>query len=97
MAEAGESSADDGAAGKRKVIVVADAAALAKAAADRLVARISENSGRVAVCLTGGSSPRQLYELLATETCREQDSLAIACTGSSATNGSFRQTIRSTI
>jgi 6-phosphogluconolactonase len=54
----------------RKIIPVADAAALAKAAAELLLARIAENSGRIAICLTGGSSPKQLYELLATEAYR---------------------------
>lgn len=55
------------AAGKnREVIVAADPAALAKAAADRLLAKIAANAGRVAICLTGGSSPQQLYRLLAT-------------------------------
>jgi 6-phosphogluconolactonase len=54
----------------RQVIVVRDAAALAKAAADRLLARIAANSDRVAICLTGGSSPKQLYQLLATEPYR---------------------------
>ena len=49
-------------------IVVADPAALAATAADRLMARIRANAGRVAICLTGGSSPKQLYQLLATET-----------------------------
>jgi 6-phosphogluconolactonase len=48
-------------------IVVADPAALAVAAAQRLMARIEANSGRVAICLTGGSSPKQLYRLLASE------------------------------
>jgi 6-phosphogluconolactonase len=48
-------------------IVVADPAALAVAAAERLMARIDANSGRVAICLTGGSSPKQLYRLLASE------------------------------
>jgi 6-phosphogluconolactonase len=56
----------------RKVIAVADAAALAKTAADRVLARIGENSGRIAICLTGGSSPKQLYELLATEAYRSK-------------------------
>jgi 6-phosphogluconolactonase len=51
----------------RQVIPVSDAAALAKAAADRLMARIAANAGRVAICLTGGSSPQQLYRLLATD------------------------------
>jgi 6-phosphogluconolactonase len=56
----------------RQVIVVPDAAALAKSAADRLLARIAANSGRVAICLTGGSSPKQLYQLLATEPYRNR-------------------------
>ena len=56
----------------RHVITVPDPAALAKAAAERVLARIAANSGRVAVCLTGGSSPKQLYQLLATEAYRSQ-------------------------
>jgi 6-phosphogluconolactonase len=48
----------------RTVIAVADAAALAGAAAERILARIDANAGRVAICLTGGSSPKRLYELL---------------------------------
>jgi 6-phosphogluconolactonase len=48
-------------------IVVADPAALALAAAERLMARIDANSGRVAICLTGGSSPKELYQLLASD------------------------------
>jgi 6-phosphogluconolactonase len=59
-------------AAEREVITVADAAALAKTAADRLLARIAENSGRIAICLTGGSSPKQLYELLATDAYRSK-------------------------
>lgn len=54
----------------RKIIAVADPAALAKATADRLLARIAKNSDRVAICLTGGSSPKQLYELLGSESYR---------------------------
>jgi 6-phosphogluconolactonase len=54
----------------RQVIVVRDAAALAKSAADRLLARIAANNARAAICLTGGSSPKQLYQLLATEPYR---------------------------
>jgi 6-phosphogluconolactonase len=57
---------------QRKIIMVADPAALAKAAADRVLARISANSGRIAICLTGGSSPKKLYQLLATETYRSR-------------------------
>ena len=51
-------------------IVVADPAALAEAAAERVLARIAANKARVAVCLTGGSSPKQLYELLARDPYR---------------------------
>jgi 6-phosphogluconolactonase len=56
----------------RKVIAVANPVALAKAAAERVIARISANDGRVAICLTGGSSPTALYQLLATEPYRSR-------------------------
>ena len=56
----------------RHVIAVADPAELAKVAADRVIARISANVSRVAVCLTGGSSPKQLYQLLATDAYRSR-------------------------
>lgn len=49
---------------ERIIFVYRDAEALAKAAAERVVARIGANEGRVAVCLTGGSSPKRLYECL---------------------------------
>jgi 6-phosphogluconolactonase len=55
---------------QRTFIRVADPAALATAAAERLLARIDANPGRAAICLTGGSSPQQLYRLLATDTYR---------------------------
>ena len=51
----------------RTIIAVADSVTLAKTAAERLIARIGANRGRVAICLTGGSSPKQLYERLGTE------------------------------
>src|SRR6202035_5463987 len=51
-------------------IVVADPTALAQAAAERVLARIIANQDRVAICLTGGSSPKQLYQLLATDPYR---------------------------
>jgi 6-phosphogluconolactonase len=54
------------------VISVSDPATMAKAAAERVVARISENPGRVAICLTGGSSPRGLYQLLASDSYRSR-------------------------
>ena len=56
----------------RHVIAVADPAELAKMAADRVIARISANAGRAAICLTGGSSPQQLYQLLATDAYRSR-------------------------
>src|ERR1700716_1952534 len=56
----------------RKLIPVADPAALAEAAAERVLARIAAHSGLVAICLTGGSSPKQLYQLLATEPYRSR-------------------------
>ena len=51
----------------RNVIGVTGAVALARTAADRVLARIEANRDRIAICLTGGSSPKNLYELLATE------------------------------
>jgi 6-phosphogluconolactonase len=56
----------------RHVVAVADADALASAAADRILARIAGNDDRVAICLAGGSSPQRLYQLLATEAYRSQ-------------------------
>jgi 6-phosphogluconolactonase len=56
----------------RHVIAVADPAELAKMAADRVVARILANTGRAAICLTGGSSPKQLYQLLASSSYRSR-------------------------
>jgi 6-phosphogluconolactonase len=53
-------------------IVVADPTALAEAAAERVLARIAANRAQVAVCLTGGSSPKQLYELLARDPYRDR-------------------------
>jgi 6-phosphogluconolactonase len=58
--------------GPRDVITVADPAALATTAADRLMTRIEANSGRIAICLAGGSSPKRLYQLLATPAYRHR-------------------------
>jgi 6-phosphogluconolactonase len=52
---------------ERKIIVVADDRAFAQTAAERLMARIEQANDRAAVCLTGGSSPKGLYELLAAD------------------------------
>jgi 6-phosphogluconolactonase len=57
---------------ERRLIEVADSTALAEAAAVRLLACMGANPGRIAICLTGGSSPKQLYELLATEDYRNK-------------------------
>src|ERR1700712_3251321 len=54
------------------VIVFADPAELAKMAAERIIARIAASAGRAAICLTGGSSPKQLYQLLATDAYRSR-------------------------
>lgn len=56
----------------RELITVADPAALAATAAEHLLARTAANDGRVAICLTGGSGPKQLYQLLATEPYRRR-------------------------
>jgi 6-phosphogluconolactonase len=52
--------------------VVPDAEALARAAAERVSARLSRPAERFAVCLTGGSSPEGLYRLLASEPYRSR-------------------------
>jgi 6-phosphogluconolactonase len=56
---------------QRQVVVVADPAALAEAAARRLINRVAQDR-RTAVCLTGGSSPEGLYRLLAQEPWRSK-------------------------
>jgi 6-phosphogluconolactonase len=55
-----------------KLTVLPDAEALARAAAERLLARLSGPRERFAVCLTGGSSPEGLYRLLASERYRSR-------------------------
>ena len=56
--------------GRPRLTVVADADALAIAAAERVMARVGGASDRFAVCLTGGSSPTRLYALLASDPYR---------------------------
>jgi 6-phosphogluconolactonase len=56
----------------RHVITVADPTALATTAAEHLLASIAANSARVAICLAGGSSPKRLYQLLATDAYRSR-------------------------
>jgi 6-phosphogluconolactonase len=48
-----------------KVETLADPEALARRAADLLIAAANETADRFAVALSGGSTPRRLYELLA--------------------------------
>lgn len=56
----------------RNVIVAPDAAALAHSAAQRLVDRIADSGDHPTICLTGGSTPKRLYELLATPSWRDR-------------------------
>jgi 6-phosphogluconolactonase len=58
------------AADQPKLIVAADADALARTAAERVMARIVANPSRIAICLTGGSSPKKLYQLLGSDAWR---------------------------
>jgi len=51
----------------RHVVIAADAEALARLAAQRLIARIELHHDRPAICLTGGSGPKRMLELLAGE------------------------------
>jgi 6-phosphogluconolactonase len=60
------------AANERKIVVVKDAEAIAANAAERLLARIAQATGPAAICLTGGSSPERLYQLLALEPYRSR-------------------------
>jgi 6-phosphogluconolactonase len=53
--------------GERKIIRVADAEAIANTAADRIIRRMGTNPGTIAICLAGGSTPKKLYQLLATD------------------------------
>ena len=53
------------------VIVVPDADALARVAADRMLARLSRSEGPLAVCLAGGSTPERLFQLLTTAPYRD--------------------------
>src|SRR5262249_25968149 len=53
-----------------QLIVVADAGELARTATERVMARIAKQSGRIAICLTGGSGPKLLYQALGSEARR---------------------------
>lgn len=49
---------------KRNVIVLSNPGALACDAVKRIIAHMQAGRERLAICLTGGASPRRLYELL---------------------------------
>jgi 6-phosphogluconolactonase len=57
---------------QRRVIIAQDAQALAETAAARLFARIEQTPHPAMICLTGGTTPKQLYQLLATSPWRER-------------------------
>ncbi|NEV80258.1 6-phosphogluconolactonase, partial [Rhodopseudomonas sp. BR0C11] len=49
------------------LVVASNADAQARLAAQRLIARIELNHERPAICLTGGSGPQKMFDLLAGE------------------------------
>ncbi len=51
----------------RQIIVAPDLPALVEQAAERIAARIHQAGDRAAICLTGGSTPKPVYERLAQE------------------------------
>jgi 6-phosphogluconolactonase len=57
---------------KRQIITAPNASELADMAAQRLIDRIGHSAEPAAICLTGGSTPKHLYELLATPRWRDQ-------------------------
>jgi 6-phosphogluconolactonase len=57
---------------KRSTEVVDDAEALAHAAAEHLIACVTREPDRIGICLTGGSSPQRLYQLLGAAPYRER-------------------------
>ena len=58
-------------AGSPQLIIAPDADALANMAAVRVMARINDDPGRIAICLTGGSGPKLLYRLLGSDAYRD--------------------------
>jgi len=55
-----------------EIIVVPDFSLLIETAAKRFAARVSKAGPRRAICLTGGSTPKPLYQRLATEPYRSE-------------------------
>jgi len=54
------------------IVIATDEAALAEAAATRLIARIAAAKGEARICLTGGHTPQALYRLLARPPWRDR-------------------------
>lgn len=52
------------------IIIAPDLPALVEEAAQRIATRIEQAGNRAAICLTGGSTPKPVYERLATEPYR---------------------------
>jgi len=55
-----------------KLVVLPDQAAVARAAADWIVVLAARGESRFALCLSGGSTPKALYALLATPEYRDR-------------------------
>jgi 6-phosphogluconolactonase len=56
----------------RSLIVVSDAAALAETALARLVEPMAKSEREIAVCLTGGTTPKHMYTMVAQSPWRER-------------------------
>ena len=56
----------------KRIIVAADLAALVEQAAKRIADRIGQAGDRAAICATGGSTPKPVYERLAKEPYRSE-------------------------
>ena len=57
---------------RRSVVVVSDAAALAEIALTRLVEEMTKSEGESTVCLTGGTTPKHMYAMMAQSPWRER-------------------------
>lgn len=57
---------------RQKIVVVKDATALAETAVQHLIVAIERAPAQAAICLTGGSTPKRLYELLASSPWRSR-------------------------
>lgn len=54
------------------IVVTPDLSTLVENAVKRIAARISQTGSAVAICLTGGSTPKPIYQRLATEPYRSE-------------------------